>query len=215
MLELLHWHSEEIEHKAVCFDVLKEVDDSYFLRDPAWALPPYYCGVISASGRIYFISQDKDRVLSRCRLNLSPVKDCRFRRNRQKFAPRHLLEYFKCDFHPDNIDDRYLIEQFFKDKAYAWDWNYCFTNFWNTESLIRLYADKVGSNGKFLSGISSVVLNLSVAKTSFPDMSMILSRRIFSELYLVFNETVRWSVAGLGETVSTAIYQIENHSRKK
>jgi predicted metal-dependent hydrolase len=33
MLELLHWHaSEEIEHKAVCFDVLKEVDDSYILR---------------------------------------------------------------------------------------------------------------------------------------------------------------------------------------
>jgi predicted metal-dependent hydrolase len=36
-----------------------------------------------------------------------------------KSLSKHLLDYFKRDFHPNDIDDRYLIENFFKDKAYA------------------------------------------------------------------------------------------------
>jgi predicted metal-dependent hydrolase len=36
-----------------------------------------------------------------------------------KGLARHLLDYFKSDFHPDDIDDKYLIEKFFEGKAYA------------------------------------------------------------------------------------------------
>ncbi|HZH68230.1 MAG TPA: hypothetical protein VFD65_03440, partial [Chitinophagales bacterium] len=31
----------------------------------------------------------------------------------------NLFKYFKKDFHPNDIDDRYLIDEFFKDKEYA------------------------------------------------------------------------------------------------
>lgn len=36
-----------------------------------------------------------------------------------KGLSKNLLSYFKKDFHPNDIDDRYLIDNFFKDKSYA------------------------------------------------------------------------------------------------
>ncbi|MDB5227065.1 MAG: metal-dependent hydrolase [Bacteroidota bacterium] len=62
MLELLHWHAcEEIEHKAVAFDVLKEVDDSYIIRVSGMGLATIMLWGYIASGQIYFLSQDKDK----------------------------------------------------------------------------------------------------------------------------------------------------------
>jgi predicted metal-dependent hydrolase len=120
MLELLHWHaSEEIEHKAVCFDVLKEVDDSYFLRVSGMGLATVLLWGYLGIGQIYFISQDKDKSIVKMPFETYLLLKTVVFGEIGKNLSRHLLEYFKRDFHPDNIDDRYLIEQFFKDKAYA------------------------------------------------------------------------------------------------
>lgn len=120
MLELLHWHaSEEIEHKAVCFDVLKEVDDSYLLRVSGMGLATVLLWGYLGIGQVYFISQDKDKSIVKMPFETYLLLKTVVFGEIGKNLSRHLLEYFKSDFHPDNIDDRYLIEQFFKDKAYA------------------------------------------------------------------------------------------------
>lgn len=120
MLELLHWHaSEEIEHKAVCFEVLKEVDDSYWLRVSGMGLATILLWGYLGIGQVYFIAQDKDKSIIRMPIeSFILLKTIVFGEIGQNLS-RHLLDYFKRDFHPDDIDDRHLIEKFFKDKEYA------------------------------------------------------------------------------------------------
>lgn len=120
MLELLHWHaSEEIEHKAVCFDVLKEVDDSYILRVSGMGLATVLLWGYLGLGQIYFIAQDKDKSIIKLPFETYFLLKAILFGEIGKNLSRHLLDYFRRDFHPDQIDDRYLIDAFFKDKAYA------------------------------------------------------------------------------------------------
>lgn len=120
MLELLHWHAaEEIEHKAVCFDVLKQVDDSYVLRVSGMALATLMLWGYLGIGQIYFISQDKDKSIVTMPVETYLLfRTIVFGEVGKGFA-RHLLDYFKKDFHPDDIDDKHLIEGFFANKTYA------------------------------------------------------------------------------------------------
>jgi predicted metal-dependent hydrolase len=120
MLELLHWHAaEEIEHKAVCFDVLKQVDDSYVLRVSGMALATLMLWGYLGIGQIYFIAQDKDKSIVTMPIETYLLfKTIIFGEVGKGFA-RHLLDYFKKDFHPDDIDDKHLIEGFFANKTYA------------------------------------------------------------------------------------------------
>jgi predicted metal-dependent hydrolase len=120
MLELLHWHaSEEIEHKAVCFDVLKEVDDSYILRVSGMGMATILLWGYLGIGQIYFISQDKDKSIIKMPIETFLLFKTVIFGEIGKNLSKHLLSYFKRDFHPDDIDDRHLIEKFFKDKSYA------------------------------------------------------------------------------------------------
>lgn len=120
MLELLHWHAaEEIEHKAVCFDVLKQVDDSYILRVSGMALATLMLWGYLGIGQVYFIAQDKDKSIVTMPIETYLLfKTIIFGEVGKGFA-RHLLDYFKKDFHPDDIDDKHLIEGFFANKTYA------------------------------------------------------------------------------------------------
>lgn len=120
MLELLHWHaSEEIEHKAVCFDVLKEVDDSYILRISGMAAATLMLWgyIFTGQAMFYVIDKEKNLVMMPAEMYIL-AKTIIFGEIGRGFA-KHYFDYFKKDFHPDNIDDRYLIDEFFKDKAYA------------------------------------------------------------------------------------------------
>ncbi|MFN8283045.1 MAG: metal-dependent hydrolase [Chitinophagales bacterium] len=120
MLELLHWHaSEEIEHKAVCFDVLKEVDDSYILRVSGMVMATAMLWSYLGIGQIYFISQDKDKSIIRMPIESFMLFKTVVFGEIGKGLSKNLLSYFKRDFHPDDIQDRYLIEKFFSDKTYA------------------------------------------------------------------------------------------------
>jgi predicted metal-dependent hydrolase len=120
MLELLHWHAaEEIEHKAVCFDVLKQVDNNYILRVSGMGIATLMLWGYIGFGQIYFIAQDKDKAIVTMPAEAYLLfKTIVFGEVGRGFA-RHLLDYFKKDFHPNDIDDRHLIEGFFSNKTYA------------------------------------------------------------------------------------------------
>jgi len=120
MLELLHWHaSEEIEHKAVCFDVLKEVDDSYILRVSGMGMASIMLWGYIGIGQIYFIAKDKDKSIIKMPIESFILLKTIIFGEIGKSLSKHLLLYFKKDFHPNDIDDRYLIDKFFADKSYA------------------------------------------------------------------------------------------------
>lgn len=120
MKELMQWHAaEEIEHKAVCFDALKEIDDSYALRIGGMLLTtPLLFGYLGL-GHLYFWSVDKD-----AKIKDLPIEGIKFI-EKTVFGSmgaqlsKHYFDYYKKDFHPNDIDDYYLIENFFKDKTYA------------------------------------------------------------------------------------------------
>lgn len=120
MLELLHWHAaEEIEHKSVSFDLLKQVDDGYVLRVSGMALATIALWGYLGIGQVYFIAKDKDTSIVKM-----PAQTYEFLKTIVfgeigKGVARNLLSYFKRDFHPTDIDDRYLIDEFFADKEYA------------------------------------------------------------------------------------------------
>lgn len=120
MLELLHWHAaEEIEHKAICFDVLKEVDDSYILRVSGMGLASVILWSFLFAGQIYFIAQDKDKSIIKMPIETAILFKTILFGEIGKNLSKHLLLYLKKDFHPDDINDRHLIDNFFKDKTYA------------------------------------------------------------------------------------------------
>lgn len=120
MLELLHWHAaEEIEHKSVCFEVLKEVDDSYLLRVSGMGIATLMLWGYILGGQIYFIAKDEDKNIITMPAELFLLFKTVVLGEVGKGFAQHLLDYFKKDFHPDDIDDRYLIKQFFSDKTYA------------------------------------------------------------------------------------------------
>lgn len=120
MLELLHWHaSEEIEHKAVCFDVLKQVDDSYLIRVSGMGFATLMLWGYILSGQVYFLVKDKEKNIIQMPVEAYMLLKTVVFGEIGKNLSRHLLEYFKKDFHPDDIDDRHLIEKFFADKSYA------------------------------------------------------------------------------------------------
>lgn len=120
MLELLHWHaSEEIEHKAVCFDVLQKVDDSYVLRVTGMGVATVMLWSYLGIGQLYFLYQDKDVKIIKMPAHVYEFLTTIVLGEVGQGLAQNLLKYFKRDFHPNEIDDRYLIDQFFADKSYA------------------------------------------------------------------------------------------------
>ncbi len=111
MREMLTWHAcEEIEHKAVAFDVLQKVDPSYSLR---------VAGMLVATGTLIgfwflgttmLLRQEKGLTLRetlrqlRAAMQANPL-------GRRVFA-RGLREYLRRDFHPWQTDNLALARSF-------------------------------------------------------------------------------------------------------
>ncbi|HQV76882.1 MAG TPA: metal-dependent hydrolase [Chitinophagales bacterium] len=120
MLELLHWHAaEEIEHKALCFDVLQQVDDSYTLRVSGMVFATVLLFSCIGVGHFYFIAKDKDKSIIKMPFETYILLRTIVFGEIGKSTSKHLLSYFRKDFHPNDINDRYLTDKFFADKAYA------------------------------------------------------------------------------------------------
>jgi uncharacterized protein len=103
MIKLLGWHAvEEIEHKAVAFDVLEKVDPSYWLRIAGLAYATVMLGRFWVVGARVLWRQD----------GLTPRQafaQLRTLRRRDPLVQRVFLrgirEYLRPGFHPDDRDN--------------------------------------------------------------------------------------------------------------
>lgn len=115
MKHLIQWHAaEELEHKAVAYDLLQSVDDDYTLRVSGFVIASLMLGFYSFAGQAYFIAQDKERKTSEL-----PKKFVEFMQSLgspmvKKFF-QNAGDYFKKDFHPDNTDNYYIADNYFKE----------------------------------------------------------------------------------------------------
>jgi uncharacterized protein len=98
MRALLAWHAaEEIEHKAVAFDVLQTIDPSYALRIAGLALGTAILGGFWAWGAVMLLDQEQLSPLGAWReLRRLPKRDPIVRR----VFLRGIRQYLARDFHP-------------------------------------------------------------------------------------------------------------------
>jgi hypothetical protein len=111
--DLLLWHaSEEIEHKCVAFDVLKEVDPRYSLRMAGLAMATVTLLGFWMAGTAMLIAQEKD---------LPPATVAKHLK--VGFAQgqigngdmlRAFVEYLRPDFHPADNDNFHLAREYFE-----------------------------------------------------------------------------------------------------
>jgi predicted metal-dependent hydrolase len=119
--ELFQWHAaEEIEHKNVAFDVFQKVDKDEHLKRSivmpvATALLYFYLSV----GTMMLMYQDR-KFLSLIKL---PKQFYEFTtgllNDLHSDLYKEYFSFFRKDFHPSDLNDYHLAEDFFKDKDYA------------------------------------------------------------------------------------------------
>jgi len=119
MQNLFLWHAaEEIEHKSIPFDVLKKVDDNYAIRIGGMAIATWGLWFYLVLGTTYLTIIDKDvKPLDIPKHLLDFMK--RFGNNYGGTLSKQYFQYFKPDFHPDQIDNYHLAEEMLKGKSYA------------------------------------------------------------------------------------------------
>lgn len=113
MRDLLSWHAcEELEHKAVAFDVLKKVDPRYAVRIAGLAA--------AAAALVYFWMAGAKHLLSQ-----EPEERRRLSREEMKHARQHnvllngeflqaFLDYLRPDFHPAQNDNYRLASDWLR-----------------------------------------------------------------------------------------------------
>ena len=112
MRQMLLWHaSEEIEHKAVAFDVLKTVDDSYWLRMRGLIHATITLSLYSIIGFVLFMLQEikKGTVIS-------PYEFWEFFTHFISLARamgKEIVNYMNPNFHPDQVANEHLAKYFF------------------------------------------------------------------------------------------------------
>lgn len=119
MKNLFMWHAaEEIEHKAIPFDVLKKVDDSYALRISGMLIATWGLWFYLGLGTVMLTAQDKDVKRSDIPKHTFQFLS-RFRDSFGGTLASQFGQYFRRDFHPDQIDNYHLAEELLKGKNYA------------------------------------------------------------------------------------------------
>jgi uncharacterized protein len=111
MQELLAWHAaEEIEHKAVAFDVLRTIDDSYALRIAGLAYATVMLGSFWFWAAMMLLRQER----------LGPrgtLRELRKMRRRdpviQRVFVRGIKQYLRRGFHPSDNANEHLAREWF------------------------------------------------------------------------------------------------------
>jgi uncharacterized protein len=110
MQELLRWHAcEEIEHKAVAFDVLQEVDPRYWVRMVGLAIAGVTLMGFWRSSTKMLIAQEPDYTREQLRRE---QREARERGQNRRALLRAVLSYVRPGFHPDQIDNRALARAY-------------------------------------------------------------------------------------------------------
>ncbi len=117
MQRLLGWHAaEEIEHKAVAFDVLQMIDPSYLLRILGLLYATVTLGGFWIWGALTLMKQDGVTWKSaRAEMNQLRRHDPIVRR----VFVRGIKQYLKRDFHPSDNDDAELAASWFAARGIA------------------------------------------------------------------------------------------------
>jgi predicted metal-dependent hydrolase len=111
MQQLLAWHAaEEIEHKAVAFDVLQKIDPSYALRMIGLAYATVTLGGFWIWGAVTLARQDKISLRS-------AIAEMRTLKDDNPIVRRVFLagirQYMRRNFHPNDNDDANLAATWF------------------------------------------------------------------------------------------------------
>lgn len=118
MRRLLLWHAaEEIEHKAVAFDVLARVSPSYAMRVAGLAFASAILGAFWFAGTCLLIKQESRLVgWGRIRHDLQRLRQLRKERGRRGIVAdvfaKGIRQYLRRDFHPNEIDNYDLAMQY-------------------------------------------------------------------------------------------------------
>lgn len=110
MRDLLRWHAaEEIEHKAVAFDVFQEVDGRYSVRVLGLALALVGLTYFWAEGTRHFLAEEEARFgtnLARAaRTARANPQIGREKRRRAEMFRAAVRAYLRPDFHPSDVED--------------------------------------------------------------------------------------------------------------
>lgn len=118
MRELLYWHaSEEIEHRAVAFDVLAKMEPGYAKRMAGYAIGSLMLGGFWVAATLMLIRQDNRRESIDWREDFQRFKTIGIRPRR---IARAFGAYMKSGFHPLKMDDMdELARQWLRQKGMA------------------------------------------------------------------------------------------------
>lgn len=111
LARLLRWHAcEEIEHKAVAFDVLKKVDGRYVVRVAGMGIAVSLLLFFWTVGTRHLLKQEVS--LTRAKLAEERARMRRRGVNRARLLRGAFGDYFRPGFHPDDHDDRGLASAY-------------------------------------------------------------------------------------------------------
>lgn len=113
MKTLLKWHAaEELEHKAVAFDMLNAIDDSHQIKVMAMILATTILFSYIGIGVIDFTLQDKEKNWKKMPADLVDFIRTIGHPSFRKFVSQWQL-FFRKDFHPNDMDNIHYAAAFF------------------------------------------------------------------------------------------------------
>lgn len=111
MAELLGWHAaEEIEHKAVVFDVMAAVGVRRPGRVFGMLLATVLLLALLVTATVWMVAHDPDATVERLRGECTGAGEANLRPTR--FIERHMGPYLAADFHPNQRDNLHVAHAY-------------------------------------------------------------------------------------------------------
>lgn len=119
MQHLWFWHAaEEIEHRAVAYDLLQHVDNDVVLKNAGFATASTLLLFYAIIGQLYFVATDEKSYINEWPMELWEHFESLINPVSKKFI-KNALDYLEPDFHPNQFDiDHFAIEYFKNNERY-------------------------------------------------------------------------------------------------
>lgn len=113
MRDLFMWHAaEEVEHKAVTYDLLQHVDDRYLLRVQGFVMASILLFYFWGAGARHMLKQDQAVATSENRSGFVKLVKILGVRQIGSFV-KEWADYLRPGFHPDQHDTYHLARDYF------------------------------------------------------------------------------------------------------